>query len=61
MVNYPHQPTHPGIKKKSDLKKADYQFKIEDSNFVHQNNIPKEEINWTPRVCKHIASGGKRI
>ena len=30
------------IKKKSDFKKADYQFKIEDSNFVHQNNIPKE-------------------
>ena len=30
------------IKKKSDFKKADYQSKIEDSNFVHQNNIPKE-------------------
>ena len=38
MVNYPHAPG----KKKTDLKKADYQFKIEDSNFVHQNNILKE-------------------
>ena len=46
MVNYlhppTHQPTHPDNKKKSDFKKADYQCKIEDSNFVHQNNIPKE-------------------
>ena len=30
-------PTHPpgNEKQKSDLKKADYQLKIEDSNFVH--------------------------
>ena len=60
MVNYLHPPTHPDNKKKSDFKKADYQLKIEDSNFVHQNRtIFQKRINWTPRECKHIPSGDK--
>ena len=48
MVNYLHPPTHPDNKKKSDFKKADYQLKIEDPNFVHQNRIFQKRINWTP-------------
>ena len=37
-----HPSTQPDNKKNPDFKKADYQCKIKDSNFVHQNNILKK-------------------